>query len=105
MLKFDTCYLNNVLNTTFVELPTTIEELYFEHCDSPIKTVEIDALRPFPNLKVLSLYYVNFPIAEALKLPFPFSGKTMDGVIYRKVALVSERTVFITERMMAYLKK
>ncbi|CAC5376070.1 unnamed protein product [Mytilus coruscus] len=95
-VRFEKCYLKQMLNETLINLPRNIIAIYFHRCYSFISFVEPNFLRPLPVLKELNMFEVHIRFEDALKLLFPFTGKEMTSISFMKVVGYSAKPVFIT---------
>ncbi|CAG2234244.1 unnamed protein product [Mytilus edulis] len=104
-IRFEECYLDQMLNDTLRDLPRSIKSLHLFNCDSFIPFVESGFLKPFPALVELNIIEANIKLADALKLLFPFTGREMTSITYRRIVGSAEKPVFITRDMVQYLKE
>ncbi|XP_063402339.1 toll-like receptor 6 [Mytilus trossulus] len=104
-VRFEKCYLKQMLNDTLINLPRNIISIYFYRCYSFISFVEPNFLRPFPVLKELTMFKVRVRFDDALKLLYPFTGKEMTSISFIQVIGFAAKPVFITRDMVKYLKE
>ncbi|CAC5375321.1 unnamed protein product [Mytilus coruscus] len=104
-VRFEKCYLKQMINETLINLPRNIIAIYFHRCNSFISFVEPNFLRPLPVLKELYIFEVHIRFKDALKLLYPFTGKEMTSISFMKVVGSSAKPVFITRDMVKYLKE
>ncbi|CAC5426568.1 unnamed protein product [Mytilus coruscus] len=102
-IRFEKCYLDQMLNDTLLYLPSSITALQLYKCGSFIPIVESGFLKPFPALMELNMIDTNIKLADALKLLFPFTGKEMTSIIYERIKGSAKQPAFITREMVKYL--
>ncbi|CAG2240987.1 CD290 [Mytilus edulis] len=102
-IKFARCYLNQMSNDTFVDLPSTITAIYFHQCVGKISIVEADFLKPFPSLMILNMNRVAIQLGDALQLLYPFKNTRMNSIIFKQIRPQFPKPVFITRVMIHYL--
>ncbi|XP_052103484.1 asporin-like [Mytilus californianus] len=108
IIRFEHCYLTAFKNITFEDFPDSVEQIYFENINfiiPHILLVESDFLRPFPNLRVLSLIKMICSLSDALKIVYPFQHKSMQAVVFKQIGIPPGNSVVLTEAMVSYLKK
>ncbi|XP_052088315.1 toll-like receptor 2 [Mytilus californianus] len=104
-IRFEKCYLDQMLNDTLINLPSNIIALHICGCGTFIPFVESGFLKPFPALMELNMIEANIKLADALKLLFPFTGREMTSITYERIKGSAEKPTFITCDMMKYLKE
>ncbi|XP_076078420.1 toll-like receptor 2 type-2 [Mytilus galloprovincialis] len=104
-IKFAKCYLNQMSNTTLLDLPRTITAIFFHECFGRITIVEADFLKPFPSLQILSIDGAAIPLGDALKLLYPLMQKNMTSITFKGIEPCIPKPVFITCEMVKYLQR
>ncbi|XP_071137699.1 toll-like receptor 4 [Mytilus edulis] len=102
-IKFARCYLKQMSNDTFVDLPSTITAIFFHDCVGKISIVEADFLKPFPSLMILNMNRVAMQLGDALQLLYPFKNTRMTSIIFKQIRPQFPKPVFITRVMINYL--
>lgn len=104
-IRFETCYLKQMLNDTLFHLPSNITTIFFHKCHSFISFVEANFLRPFPALTDLNMHLVNIKLEDALTLLYPFTETEMASIMFKRLEGSAAKPVFITRDMVKYLSQ
>ncbi|CAC5425729.1 unnamed protein product [Mytilus coruscus] len=109
-LHFQGRYLVSLSNTTFKAFPNFVEELNLANCRFKAVRTKVDALRPFPSLRVIDIHATFMHLRRALHLLYPSSYSNLTAMNLGHVSddIIDSSdlsfVITITPDMMKYLK-
>ncbi|CAG2196860.1 unnamed protein product [Mytilus edulis] len=85
-LHFQSCYLKRLENKTFQRFSSSVEVLTLRNCLLYFVTTEIDALLPFPNLRVIDFFGTFMHLKPALQLLNPYRYANITTINFGRVS-------------------
>ncbi|VDI13865.1 Hypothetical predicted protein, partial [Mytilus galloprovincialis] len=85
-LHFQSCYLKRLENKTFQRFSSSLEVLTLRNCLLYFVTSGVDALLPFPNLRVIDFSGTFMHLKAALQLLKPYRYANMTSIKFGRVS-------------------